>query len=175
MNSMRWMLVAASAAIAATLWLPGEAAQTGSPAAAQVVPAGAAPVAAAAAAPAAGTAMAASRRDEPITFEQYRDWRLNFIDRRRSDLAVQLSASDLPARQKPRLEQVKAYYDWLAGLSDAERDRRFRERFDRIDANHDGVIDAAERTAWRDKQRAFYQRRGAGPRTQPAADEAQTH
>lgn len=167
MNSMRWMLVAASAAIAATLWLPGEAAQTGSPG----VPGSAAPVAASVAAPAAGPAPAAPRRDEPISFEQYRDWRLNFMERRRSELAVQLSATDLPPRQKTRLEQVKAYYDWLAGLSDAERDRRFRERFDRIDANHDGTIDAAERAAWRDKQRAFYERRGGAAARQPAAAE----
>jgi hypothetical protein len=129
---MRWTLLAASAAIAATVWLPGEAAQP--------------------AAPAAATAAA----DDPITFEQYRDWRLNFNERRRSELAVQLSASDLPAGQKTRLEQIKAYYDRLAGLPATDRDRRFRERFDRIDANHDGQIDPGERAAWRDKQRAFY-------------------
>ena len=128
---MKWTLLAASAAIAATLWLPSEAAQPTAPPAAA---------------------------GEVITFEQYRDWRLNFIERRQSDLARQLAASDLPAPQKARLEQVKAYYDWLAGLPEADRDRRFRERFDRIDANHDGQIDQAERAAWRDKQRAFYHR-----------------
>jgi hypothetical protein len=131
---MRWTLLAASAAIAATLWLPGEAAQ---------------PTAPAAATPGA---------DNPITFEQYRDWRLNFIERRQGELARQLAAADLSARQKARLEQVKAYYDWLAGLPEADRDRRFRERFDRIDANHDGTIDPDERAAWRDKQRVFYRR-----------------
>jgi hypothetical protein len=129
---MKWTLLAASAVIAATLWLPGEAAQP--------------------AAPAAATAGA----DTPITFEQYRDWRLNFNERRRSELAARLSASDLPAGQKPRLEQIKAYYDRLADLPQADRDRRFRDRFDRIDTNHDGQIDQAERAAWRDKQRAFY-------------------
>ena len=128
---MKWTLLAASAAIAATLWLPSEAAQPTAPPAAA---------------------------GEVITFEQYRDWRLNFIERRQSDLARQLAASDLPAPQKARLEQVKAYYDWLAGLPEADRDRRFRERFDRIDANHDGQIDQAERAAWRDQQRAFYHR-----------------
>jgi hypothetical protein len=55
---------------------------------------------------------------------------------------------------------VKAYYDWQAGLSAPDRDRRFRERFDRIDANHDGQIDQTELAAWRDKQRAFYHRDG---------------
>ncbi len=126
---MRWTLLAASAAIAATVWLPSEAAQP--------------------------TAAAAAKGD-PITFEQYRDWRLALIERRQSELAVQLAAADLRAPQKARLEQVKAYYDWLAGLPESDRDHRFRERFDRIDANHDGQIDPGERAAWRDKQRAFY-------------------
>ena len=141
---MRWTLLAASAAIAATLSLPGQAAQPAAPVGAS---------------------------GDPITFEQYRDWRLAFIERRQSDLARQLAAADLPARQKARLEQVKAYYDWLAGLPEPDRDRRFRERFDRIDANHDGQIDPAERAQWRDKQRAFYHRDG-GARQSP---EAATH
>ncbi len=141
---MKWTLLAASTAIAATLWLPGEGAQAAASATATAQ-------AAASAAPNAGA-------DTPITFEEYRDWRLNFIERRESDLARQLAASDLAAPQKARLEQAKAYYDWQAGLSDADRDRRFRERFNRIDANHDGQIDQTELAAWRDKQRAFYHR-----------------
>jgi hypothetical protein len=43
-------------------------------------------------------------------------------------------------------------------MSATERDRRFRERFDEIDTNHDGIIDHNERVAWHDKQRAFYDR-----------------
>ena len=78
---MRWTLLALSTAIAATVWLPAEAAQPAAPAAAS---------------------------GDPITFEQYRDWRLAFIERRQSDLARQLAASDLPAQRKTRLEQVKA-------------------------------------------------------------------
>jgi hypothetical protein len=148
---MKWMLLAASAVVAAGLWLPGQAAQpTAQPAA---------PVESQAAAPAAA--------DDPITFEQYREWRLRYIERRQTQLAVQFAAADLQPRQRARLEQVKAYYDWLAGLPAADRDRRFRERFDQIDANHDGTIDPGERAAWRDKQRAFYGRsRGAA---EPAA------
>jgi hypothetical protein len=142
---MRWVLLAASAIIAANLWLPGQAAE---------------PVAQAAG-------------EEAITFDQYRDWRMHFIERRQTQLAIQLSAADLPARQKTRLEEVKAYYDWLAGLPEADRDRRFRERFDQIDANHDGKIDQGERAAWRQKQRAFY-RRDATAR-QPAEAEPEAH
>jgi len=141
---MKWSIFAASAAIAATLWLPAHAAQ-------------ATPASAAA--------------GDKITFEQYRDWRLAFIERRQGELARELAAADLPALRKARLDQAKAYYDWLAGLPEADRDRRFRERFDRIDANHDGQIDPAERAAWRDKQRAFYHRDGGA--RQPV--EAATH
>src|SRR5437868_15533809 len=145
---MKWMLLAASAVIAAGLSLPGQAAQPATPNETQ---AAALPVA----------------TDDPISFEQYREWRLRFIERRQTPLAAQLAAADLQPRQRARLEQVKAYYDWLAGLPAADRDHRFRARFDQIDANHDGAIDAGERAAWRDKQRAFYGRgRGAA---EPAA------
>ena len=93
---------------------------------------------------------------DTITFEQYRDWRVSAMERRRSELAVRLSAADLNPQQKTRLEETRAYYEWLAALPETDRDRRFRERFDRIDANRDGKIDAEERAAWREKQRAFY-------------------
>ena len=145
---MKWMLLAASAVIAAGLWLPSQAAQPATPNETQ-----------AAALPAA--------TDDPITFEQYREWRLRFIERRQTQLTAQLAAADLQPRQRARLEQAKAYYDWFAGLPEADRDRRFRSRFDQIDANHDGTIDHAERAAWHDKQSAFYGRSRAT--AEPAA------
>jgi len=150
---MKWVVFAASTAIAATLWLPGEAAQ---------------PAAPAASAPSA----TAAPSGEAISFEEYRDWRVNFIERRQSELAVELAGADLPALQKTRLEHSKAYFDWFAGLPATERDRRFRERFDRIDTNHDGQIDQGERGAWRDRQRAFFHR----DRTErPSAEAAPEH
>lgn len=94
--------------------------------------------------------------DEAITFDEYRNWRLAAMERRRSEIDVQLAAADLPERRKTRLEDTRGYYNWLAGLPETERDRRFRERFDRIDANHDGVLDPGERATWREKQRAYY-------------------
>ena len=145
---MKWMLLAASAVIAAGLGLPSQAALPAAPNETQ-----------AAALPAAA--------DDLITFEQYRDWRLRFIERRQAQLTAQLAAADLQPRQRARLEQAKAYYDWFAGLPEADRDRRFRARFDQIDANHDGTIDHAERTAWHDKQSAFYGRNRAT--AEPAA------
>jgi hypothetical protein len=104
---------------------------------------------------------------EKITFEEYRNWRLAAMERRRSEIEVQLSAADLPAARKARLEETRAYYKWLADMPEAERDKRFRERFERIDANHDGIIDADERAAWRERQRAFYG--GKKREAQPAA------
>lgn len=140
---MRWTLLILSAAIAATLWLPGEAAE---------------PVAAT---PAAAAPAAAGTAAEAITFDQYRDWRLNFNERRRGELVRELAAGELPAARRARLERVKAYYDRLAALSEAERDRLFRGRFERIDTDHDGTIDARERAAWRDSRRALYHRDAA--------------
>ena len=105
----------------------------------------------------------------PITFEQYRAWRLAAMERRLSEIDMQLGAPDLPAGRKARLEETRSYYKWLAGLPEAERDKRFRERFDRIDANHDGVVDAGERAAWREQQRAYYGGAGRGGSRQPAS------
>jgi hypothetical protein len=52
----------------------------------------------------------------------------------------------------------RRHYDYYASMPGVDRDRLFRERFDEIDTNHDGVIDHAERAAWHDKQHAFYER-----------------
>jgi hypothetical protein len=130
---MRWIVLAASTLAAALLWLPGQAAQLEP----QTAPNTAA---------------------DTISFDQYRDWRNHFIEKRQEQLAARLAAADLNPALRSRIEQQKAYYDWFAGLSAEERDRRFRERFDQIDANHDGIIDAGERAAWHEKQRAFYDR-----------------
>jgi len=132
---MRWIVLAASTVAAALLWLPGQAAQP------EATPPG------------------PKQAEQTISFDQYRDWRNHFIEERQTQLAARLTtAVNLPAAQRSRLEQQKAYYDWFAGLPSEDRDRRFRERFDQIDANHDGIIDPAERAAWHEKQRAFYDR-----------------
>ena len=106
---------------------------------------------------------------ETINFDQYRDWRLHFIEERKIQIAAQLAAKDLTAPRRTALERQKAYYDYFAAMPASERDHLFRERFDEIDTNHDGVIDLAERAAWHDKQRAFYDRPGADRRQAAAA------
>lgn len=108
---------------------------------------------------------------DTITFDQYRDWRLHFIEQRQTQIAAELAEKDLTAPRRGALDRQKAYYDFFAAMPAAERDRRFRERFDEIDANHDGVIDHNERAAWHEKQRAFYDHANTD-RHQTAANEA---
>jgi hypothetical protein len=122
-------------------------------------------------------AVAAAQLDRPrpvtpqlITFDEYRDFRLRNIGQRREQLARALAAPDLSAGQKASLEARKAYYDRLAAMPADARDRLFRERFDQIDTDHDGLIDDAERAAWREKQREHY-RELAADRAPPAADQ----
>ena len=103
---------------------------------------------------------------ELITFEQYRDFRLNDLAQRQARLARQLADPGLTAPEKTNLEGRKAYYDQLAAMPEAERDRLYRERFDQIDTYHDGKLDLQERAAWRERQREIY-RQQAAARAQP--------
>lgn len=133
-------------------------------------PASAAEMASAGRTTAAASASAAT--GPAYSFAEYRDYRINSFARRRARLAERLADPNLPAAEKKRLEERKAYYDWLAGMPTAVRDRRYRARFERIDANHDGTIDPAERAAWREEQRAYYRRRAAERRAQATAANA---
>ncbi|HEY3910894.1 MAG TPA: hypothetical protein VGM07_13515 [Stellaceae bacterium] len=171
----RWTLAAAAAALfAAALWhLPAIAQRAAMPApaapAAAAAQASAVPVAAAAAArPATPPAAAAATvAPELITFEEYRDFRVRYIEQSRARLSRELAASDLSAAQKASLERRKAYYDRQAAMPASERDPLFRARFDLIDTDHDGTLDSAERAAWRAKQRAHY-RELATERAEPS-------
>jgi hypothetical protein len=108
-----------------------------------------------------------SAASETITFEQYRDFRLRDLAQRQARLTRQLLAPGVTAAERTSLERRKAYYDQLAAMPETERDALYRERFDEIDANHDGTLDVQERAAWREKQRENY-RQQAAERTQPA-------
>jgi small-conductance mechanosensitive channel len=98
---------------------------------------------------------------EAITFEQYRDFRLHDLTQRQAHLTRQLAAPDLSAVERGSLERRKAYYDQLAAMPAAKRDQLYRERFDQIDADHDGKLDLEERAVWREKQRQFYRQQAA--------------
>jgi hypothetical protein len=107
---------------------------------------------------------------EAITFEQYRDFRLHDLAQRRARLAKQLAAPELSAAEKTSLERRKSYYDQLAAMPAEQRGQLYRERFDEIDANHDGKLDTQERAAWRDKQRENY-RQQAAARARPSGEQ----
>ena len=117
---------------------------------------------------AAQRAAAQPAASESITFEQYRDFRLHDLAQRQVRLARQLVAPGLTGSEKESLESRKAYYDQLAAMPEAERDQLYRQRFDQIDTNHDGKLDAQERAAWRERQRENY-RQQAAARTQTGA------
>jgi hypothetical protein len=123
---IRWTPIVASALLAFALWQPGAAAQPAAPAAS----------------------------GSSFTFDQYKAYRIKSLEAARERLAQRLRDPGLPADLKQKLQQRKAYLDWQAQMPAAERDRRFRARFDMIDTDHDGKIDPAEREAWREKQRA---------------------
>jgi hypothetical protein len=135
----RCTLLATAALLAAAIWTP--------PAAAQTLRAAA---------------------DQAITYEQYRDFRLHIIAQRQASLARRLAVPELGVEDRVRLERQKAYYDRFANISEEERDRLFRDRFDEIDANHDGTLDPQERAAWRAQQRDYYRQLAAERR---AADD----
>jgi hypothetical protein len=112
---------------------------------------------AAAAAPAAAQPSATRPvAPELITFDEYRDFRMHDIAQRQARLARELTAPDLSATDKADLERRKAYYDRLAAMPEDQRNQLFHTRFDQIDTNHDGMLDNAEREAWREKQREHY-------------------
>jgi hypothetical protein len=141
------LLAAFAAVLAAGLWhLPATAQGNAGP-----------PRQPAAAAPAVGGQGAAAG----ITFNEYRDFRTHYIAARQAGLARALAAPALAADEKARLARIKTYYDRLAAMPAAERDRLFRARFDQIDTNHDGKLDDTERAAWRAKQRQSYSERAA--------------
>ena len=130
----RCMLLAAGALLAGAAWVPPAAAQ-------QNVPTAAA--------------------EAPIGFAEYRDFRLQIIAQRQESVAQRLAAADLAPKDRAGLERQKAYWDRWAKMAAAERDRLFRERFEQIDSDHDGTIDAAERAAWRARQHDYYDRLAA--------------
>jgi EF hand domain-containing protein len=150
----RWSLAAATAALlAAALWhLPAIAQHAAAPLAATAPVAGASAATPPAVQPASPTL---------ISFDEYRDFRMQNIGQRQVRLTEQLAAPNLSAADRADLERRKAYYDRLAAMPASERDAMFRARFDQIDANHDGSISPQERAAWREKQRDHYRQMAA--------------
>jgi hypothetical protein len=156
----RWTLMAAAGALfAAALWhFPATAQRTARPDNSAPIVARTAPAAPSPAAPA--TVEPAPRRvaAQLITFDEYRDFRLRDIAQRQARLARALASPDLSATDRAGLEARKAYYDRLAAMPEEQRNQLFRARFDQIDTNHDGMLDDAERAAWRKQQHEHLRR-----------------
>ena len=166
----QWTLAAAGfALLAAALWhLPATAQRSpapDNPESAFPQPSTAAAGAAALPAPTARRGPRPQAADtDPITFDQYRDFRLRDIARRQARIERELAEADLSPEERSTLEGRKAYYDRLATMPAAERDRLFRARFDQIDTDHDSTLDANERAAWRAKQSQYYHDQRASAR-----------
>jgi biopolymer transport protein ExbB/TolQ len=108
--------------------------------------------------------------EEMITFDQYREFRMRDLEQRQARLSRQLAAPGLTSAARTSIERRKAYYDQIASMPAEERDQLFRDRFDQIDTNHDGKLDAEERAAWREKQREYY-RQQAPERAHPSSEQ----
>jgi hypothetical protein len=96
---------------------------------------------------------AAPPKAQPITFEQFKAQQLQQMQRAQARLTQRLGAPDLPADQRQRLEHQQSELANIAALPPDQQDQVLRRRFDRIDANHDGVIDASELQAFRQARR----------------------
>src|SRR5271155_1835331 len=109
----RWTLAAAAfALLAAVLWhLPAIAQHAATP---EDTPAASTNTAAT---PTAAPPAAQPAVPQLITFQEYRDFRMQNIGQRQVRLTEQLAAPNLSATEKADLEQRKAYYDRLGGMA----------------------------------------------------------
>ena len=90
---------------------------------------------------------------QPVTFDQFKAQQLQQMQRAQARVAQRLGTPDLPPDRRQRLEHQQAQLGRLAALPPDQQDRVLRRRFDRIDANHNGVIDPGELKAFRQAQR----------------------
>jgi len=78
-------------------------------------------------------------------------------------VAERLAAPDLPPEQRQRLEHRQAQLGRFATLPPQQQDQLLHRRFERMDANRDGVVDAGELQAFGQAQRERAQaKRDAG-------------
>jgi hypothetical protein len=57
----------------------------------------------------AAPASADTQAADTITFDQYRDWRLHFIEERQLQIAAELAEKDMRPERRAALERQKAY------------------------------------------------------------------
>ena len=102
---------------------------------------------------------------QPITFDQFKTMQLQQLERAQARVAQRLAAPDLPPDQHQRLEHQQSQLGRFASMPPDQQDQVLHRRFDRIDANHDGVIDPGELRAFRQqhRERAEAKRDASGP------------
>jgi hypothetical protein len=111
----------------------------------------------------------AQQQAAPLTFDQFKAHQMQQMQRAQGMLAQRLAAPDLAPDQRQRLEHRQAQLGKFAALSPEQQDQLLRRRFERMDVNHDGVVDAAELQAFRQAERQRAQAKqdagGAGGKT----------
>lgn len=106
-----------------------------------------------------GSAMAqGAQAPAGVTFDQYRARTMAAVQAAQTQMANRLSQSNLSADERQQLQQRKTRIDRFAAMPLDQQTQLLRKRFDRIDTNHDGVVDQQELAAFR----AAQQRGGAG-------------
>jgi len=90
---------------------------------------------------------------QPGTFDQFKAQQMLQLQRAQARVAQRLAAPDLPADQHQRLEHQQAQLGKFAAMPPDRQDQVLHRRFDRIDANHDGVIDPGELQAFQQQHR----------------------
>jgi hypothetical protein len=95
---------------------------------------------------------------QPVTLDQFKAQQFQQLQAR---VAQRLAAPDLSTDQRQRLEHQQTQLAKFAALPPDQQDQVLRRRFDRIDANHDGVIAPEELQALRQARRDRAQARKA--------------
>jgi hypothetical protein len=96
----------------------------------------------------------------PLTFDQYKAQQMQQMQHAQAFVAQRLATPDLAPDRRQRLEHQQEQLGRFAALPAEQQNQLLRRRFDRMDANHDGVVDAGELQAFRQAQRARAQMKG---------------
>ena len=110
----------------------------------------------------------AAQQGAPLSFDQFKAQQLQQLQRVQALLAQRLGAPDLAPDRRQRLQHQQAQLGKFAALPPDQQDQILHRRFDRMDANHDGVVDPGELQAFRQAQRerAQMKRDAAAPGSQ---------
>ena len=90
---------------------------------------------------------------QSVGFDQFKAQQLQQLQRAQARLTQQLGSPSLSPDQQQRLARRQAQLAKFAALPPDQQDQVLHRRFDRMDANRDGMIDRAELQAFRQQQR----------------------